>query len=50
MATIEQIARAKARVALARMSGKQLPCEVIQRAKLDYSEAEDKHPPNPNPS
>lgn len=48
MATVEQIARAKARVALARLSGKQLPYEVIQSAKLSYSEAEDKRPQNPN--
>jgi hypothetical protein len=50
MATFEQIARAKARIALAKLSGKKLPDEVVQRAKLDYSEAEDKRPRNPNPS
>jgi hypothetical protein len=42
MATFEQIARAKARVALAKLSGKKLPDEVVQRAKLDYSEAIEK--------
>lgn len=40
MATKEQIARAKARVALARLSGKSLPAHVIERAALTYAEAE----------
>lgn len=40
MATTEQIARAKARVALARCSGKTLPDHVLERAALDYSDAE----------
>lgn len=40
MATAAEIARAKARVALARLSGKELPQEVINRANMDLSEAD----------
>lgn len=39
MATTEQIARAKARVELAKLSGKQLPPEVLARAALSYADA-----------
>ena len=41
MATKLQIARARARVSLAEVSGKELPTEVAEIAKLDFSDAED---------
>jgi hypothetical protein len=40
MPTTEQIARAKARVALARISGKKLPSAVLERAALRYEDAD----------
>lgn len=41
MATKLQIARARARVSLAELSGKKLPTEVTETAKLDFLDAED---------
>lgn len=41
MPTKVQIARARARVSVARVSGETLPDEVIQRAKLDFGDADE---------
>lgn len=41
MTTKLQIARARARVSLAEISGKRLPADVIRAAKLEFSDAEE---------
>jgi hypothetical protein len=41
MATRLQIARARARVSLAELSGKELPSDVVETALVAFSDAED---------
>jgi hypothetical protein len=41
MATKLQIARARARVSLAELSGKELPSDVVETARIAFADADD---------